>query len=100
MAPASQLQLAASAQAPLTPEHRKFNQLVAEVEKLRAELHSWQEQLPLYAQPLARLEAQAGSALSTSSGPGRQGSIKPSWRATRSRADSNKARDTPATRCR
>lgn len=36
--------------ATLGPEQRKYNQLVARIEKARAELLAWQEQAPLYAQ--------------------------------------------------
>lgn len=48
------LRIAASADAPLTPEQRKFNQLVAKLEKLRAELLVWQEHAPLFAQAQAQ----------------------------------------------
>ncbi len=47
--PAS-LTIAASAERPLTPEQRKFNQLVRKIEAARAELLGWQEQVPLFAQ--------------------------------------------------
>jgi len=46
----SALSIAAQAGAPLSPEQRKYNQLVARIEKARTELLAWQEQLPLFAQ--------------------------------------------------
>jgi hypothetical protein len=46
----SALSIAAQAGAALSPEQRKYNQLVARIEKARTELLAWQEQLPLFAQ--------------------------------------------------
>ncbi|MDP1693375.1 MAG: J domain-containing protein [Burkholderiaceae bacterium] len=50
MKAAANLALAASAERPLTPQQRKFNQLVRKIEQARAELLAWQEQAPLFAQ--------------------------------------------------
>jgi hypothetical protein len=44
MSALSMLTIAASTERPLTPEQRKFNQLVRKVEQARAELLAWQEQ--------------------------------------------------------
>jgi hypothetical protein len=44
------LTIAAQAGAALTPEQRKYNQLVARIEKARKELLAWQEHVPLFAQ--------------------------------------------------
>jgi hypothetical protein len=44
----------AAADPPLTPEQRKFNQLVRKIEQARAELLAWQEQVPLFAQAHAQ----------------------------------------------
>lgn len=47
---------------PLTPEQRRFNQLLAKIDKARAELQAWDEQLRLfaaaYAERVAPLEAE------------------------------------------
>jgi hypothetical protein len=51
------LSIAAQAGAALGPEQRKYNQLVARIEKARSELLAWQEQVPLFAQAhAARLQ--------------------------------------------
>ncbi len=50
MKTSSNLTIAASAERPLTPAQRKFNQLVRKIESVRAELLAWQEQAPLFAQ--------------------------------------------------
>lgn len=44
------LSIASQPGAALGPEQRKYNQLVARIQKARAELLAWQEQVPLYAQ--------------------------------------------------
>lgn len=44
------LTITAGAERPLTPQQRKFNQLVRKIELVRAELLAWQEQVPLFAQ--------------------------------------------------
>jgi len=44
------LSLAAGAERPVTPQQRKFNQLVRQIEAARAELLAWQDQVPLFAQ--------------------------------------------------
>lgn len=46
----SQLTVAATAAAPLTPAQRKFNQLVQKIERARAELRDWDQHAPLFAQ--------------------------------------------------
>jgi hypothetical protein len=46
----SNLLILASADRPLNPAQRKFNQLVRKIDGARAELLAWQEQVPLYAQ--------------------------------------------------
>ncbi|MDO9093685.1 MAG: J domain-containing protein [Rubrivivax sp.] len=43
------LALAASTQA-ASPEHKRFQTLLGKIDKARARLHSWQQQLPLFAQ--------------------------------------------------
>ena len=48
------LQLRAAAGAPLTPEQRRFNQLVAKIDTLRATLARWQAQRPAAMQALAQ----------------------------------------------
>jgi hypothetical protein len=46
----STLLIAQQAEAALTPEQRKYNQLVGRIEKARTVLLAWQEQVPLFAQ--------------------------------------------------
>jgi hypothetical protein len=48
------LQLVPEAGKALTPEQRRFNQLVAKIDKLRASLAQWQAQRPVAAEALAR----------------------------------------------
>jgi hypothetical protein len=48
--PSHGLLIVAQAGAALGPEQRKYNQLVAKIEKARSELLAWQEQVPLFAQ--------------------------------------------------
>jgi hypothetical protein len=49
------LTISVRGQAALSPEQRKYNQLVAKVEKARAELQSWEEAGPRFAQDHDRL---------------------------------------------
>jgi hypothetical protein len=44
------LSIAALGGAPLSPEQRKYNQLLVQINKARAELQAWQDHVPLYAQ--------------------------------------------------
>ncbi len=39
---------------PLTPDKKRFNQLLAKIEKARARLAAWQEQVPLFTQSYAQ----------------------------------------------
>ncbi len=48
------LSIAAAGGAALSPEQRKYNQLLAQINKARAELQAWQEHAPLYAQAHAQ----------------------------------------------
>lgn len=48
--PAHGLSIVAQPGNPLGPEQRRYNQLVARIDKARAELLAWQEQAPLFAQ--------------------------------------------------
>ena len=53
-APRADLSLAVGDAQALTPQQRRFNQLVRQIEAARAELLAWQEQVPLYAQAHSR----------------------------------------------
>ena len=48
------LQIVAGADQRLTPEQRKFNQLLQKIDRARAELLAWNEALPLFAQAHAQ----------------------------------------------
>ena len=57
------LQISPAGAAPLTPEQKRFNQLLAKIEKARARLAAWQESLPLFAQAHAERVAPLEAAL-------------------------------------
>lgn len=46
----TQLDIATASARTVSPEHKRFQTLLAKIEKARARLHSWHEQLPLFAQ--------------------------------------------------
>ncbi len=48
------LTISAQSDAALGPEQRKYNQLVAKIDKLRAELQAWDEAVPRFAQDYAQ----------------------------------------------
>jgi hypothetical protein len=58
----TQLDIAAAAARPASPEHKRFQALLAKIDKARRRLQAWQEQLPLFAQAhaarVAPLEAE------------------------------------------
>jgi hypothetical protein len=57
------LQISSPGAAPLTPEQKRFNQLLAKIEKARARLAVWQENMPLFAQAHAQRVAPLEAAL-------------------------------------
>ncbi len=57
------LQISSAGAAPLTPEQKRFNQLLAKIEKARARLAMWQENMPLFAQAHAERVAPLEAAL-------------------------------------
>jgi hypothetical protein len=46
----TQLDIAAAAARPASPEHQRFQTLLGKIDKARRRLQAWQEQLPVYAQ--------------------------------------------------
>lgn len=52
--PQHDLSISAQAGAALSPEQRKYNQLLAKINKARADLQAWQEHVPLFAQAHAQ----------------------------------------------
>lgn len=62
----TQLDIAAAAARPASPEHKRFQALLAKIDKARRRLQAWQEQLPLFAQAhaarVAPLEAELKAA--------------------------------------
>ncbi len=58
----TQLDIAAAAARPASPEHKRFQTLLGKIDKARQRLQAWQEQLPLFAQAhaarVAPLEAE------------------------------------------
>ena len=57
------LQISPPGAAPLTPEQKRFNLLLAKIEKARARLTVWQENMPLFAQAHAHRVAPLEAAL-------------------------------------
>lgn len=62
----TQLDIAAAAARPASPEHKRFQTLLGKIDKARQRLQAWQEQLPLFAQAhaarVAPLEAELRAA--------------------------------------
>lgn len=62
----TQLDIAAAAARPASPEHKRFQTLLGKIDKARQRLQAWQEQLPLFAQAhaarVAPLEAELKTA--------------------------------------
>ena len=57
------LQISTPGAAPLTPEQKRFNQLLAKIDKARARLAAWQQILPQFAQAHAQRVAPLEAAL-------------------------------------
>jgi hypothetical protein len=57
------LQISSPGIAPLSPEQKRFNQLLAKIEKARTRLAAWQEHMPLFAQAHAHRVAPLEAAL-------------------------------------
>ncbi|HSM22586.1 MAG TPA: J domain-containing protein, partial [Rubrivivax sp.] len=62
----TQLDIAAAAARPASPEHKRFQTLLGKIDKARQRLQAWQQQLPLFAQAhaarVAPLEAELKAA--------------------------------------